>query len=121
MRQAHRPCLRPRGLRGATGSGLSDEVLEARTQLAHLTKLINQTVGDAISDLLLVEAALIVLNLSLADWQAQYTDLPNRLAKVTVCGGSETGPASRCRAPHAGTQQRRYGLWGLPGQGPGDL
>lgn len=58
--------------------------MQALTQLRHLLRLINHTVGDAISDMLMVEAALILLNLSLPLWEAQYTDLPNRLAKVAV-------------------------------------
>lgn len=54
------------------------------TQLKALTELINQTVGDAISDMLLVEAILTNLQWSLEEWDQAYTDLPNRLVKVVV-------------------------------------
>jgi len=69
---------------GDPASGAPASAVQALTQLGHLLRLINHTVGDAISDMLLVEAALILLNLSLPAWEAQYTDLPNRLAKVAV-------------------------------------
>ncbi|XP_055327919.1 phosphoacetylglucosamine mutase-like [Paramacrobiotus metropolitanus] len=47
-------------------------------------RLINQTVGDALSDLLLVEAVLFLENWSIQRWDAMYTDLPNRQLKVKV-------------------------------------
>lgn len=56
----------------------------ALTQLRNLTDLINQTVGDAISDMLLVEAILTHRHWSPKDWDVAYTDLPNRLVKVVV-------------------------------------
>ena len=43
-----------------------------------------QTVGDAISDLLLVETILARRGWSAADWDAMYTDLPNRQIKIKV-------------------------------------
>ena len=46
--------------------------------------LINQTVGDALSDLLMVEAMLAHEGISLQEWDAFYEDLPNRLIKVHV-------------------------------------
>lgn len=49
-----------------------------------LSELINQTVGDAISDLLLVLAILTLKNWSPLDWDQSYTDLPNRLLKAQV-------------------------------------
>lgn len=57
---------------------------QALTQLAALTDLINQTVGDAISDMLLVEAILTSRQWSFEEWDQAYTDLPNRLVKVVV-------------------------------------
>ncbi|OZJ04055.1 hypothetical protein BZG36_03563 [Bifiguratus adelaidae] len=57
---------------------------EALAQLKALTELINQTVGDAMSDMLLVEAILAHKQWDLAKWDAAYTDLPNKLAKVIV-------------------------------------
>lgn len=44
--------------------------------------VINETVGDAISDMLLVEAVLYARGWSVSDWNDAYTDLPNRQMKV---------------------------------------
>jgi len=52
--------------------------------LVSLTQLINQTVGDAISDMLLVEAILAHKSYSGEEWDSIYSDLPNRLVKVSV-------------------------------------
>lgn len=49
-----------------------------------LNDLINQTVGDAISDMLLVEVILAHKNWSVAEWTNTYKDLPNRLIAVDV-------------------------------------
>jgi phosphoacetylglucosamine mutase len=46
--------------------------------------LINQTVGDALSDMLLVEAILASKGYGGAEWDSIYSDLPNRLVKVSV-------------------------------------
>lgn len=54
-------------------------------KLSSMMELINQTVGDAMSDLLMVEAILMDEKMSLVDWDSQYTDLPNKLMKVKVC------------------------------------
>ncbi|KAJ8920194.1 hypothetical protein NQ315_011855 [Exocentrus adspersus] len=40
--------------------------------------------GDAIADMLLVETILHDKGWNISDWEACYTDLPNRLMKVTV-------------------------------------
>ena len=40
--------------------------------------------GDAISDMLLVETVLHHKGWSIEDWDKSYTDLPNRLLKVKV-------------------------------------
>lgn len=60
------------------------EQKEAIEKLRALTDLINQTVGDALSDLLLVETILTNRQWSLKQWDQAYTDLPNRLVKVIV-------------------------------------
>lgn len=44
----------------------------------------NETVGDAYSDMLIVETVLCERGWSLSDWYNTYLDLPNRLMKVTV-------------------------------------
>lgn len=46
--------------------------------------MINQTVGDAISDLLAVLIIVHYLQLSPREWDNKYTDLPNKLVKVIV-------------------------------------
>lgn len=50
----------------------------------NLIDLTNETVGDAISDMLLVETVLHSRGWDLNDWLNTYTDLPNRQLKVTV-------------------------------------
>lgn len=52
--------------------------------LNNLTQLINQTVGDALSDMLLVEAVLAHKSYTGVEWDSLYVDLPNRLVKVVV-------------------------------------
>lgn len=44
----------------------------------------SQTVGDAISDMLVIEAILSLKGLTVHQWDAFYTDFPNRLLKVQV-------------------------------------
>jgi len=58
--------------------------LEALETLRAIVDLINQTVGDAISDFLLVEAILAHKAWTVKDWLATYTDMPSRLAKHVV-------------------------------------
>lgn len=57
---------------------------EALEVLRALSDLINQTVGDALSDLLMVEAILACQQQSFAQWNTSYTDLPSRQEKVKV-------------------------------------
>ena len=56
----------------------------ALERLVQLTHLINQTVGDALSDALLVEVVLAHKAYSGVEWDSLYSDLPNRLVKVVV-------------------------------------
>lgn len=58
--------------------------LRAIETLAALMDVINQTVGDAISDLLVVETILHARGWSIQDWEGEYTDLPNRQLKLVV-------------------------------------
>lgn len=46
--------------------------------------MVNETTGDSISDLLIVETILHARAWSVETWENCYTDLPNRLLKVTV-------------------------------------
>ncbi|KAL3863434.1 hypothetical protein ACJMK2_005191 [Sinanodonta woodiana] len=65
-------------------SSLSSERRAAADKLKTVIDLINQTVGDAISDMLLVETVLHCQGWGIQDWKKCYTDLPNRQSKVTV-------------------------------------
>ena len=83
--------------------------LEALTVLRAVTDLINQTVGDAISDLLLVEVILAQKDFTVKEWLATYTDLPNKLARVSVRDRTSfhtvEGTAERKLASPAGMQE----------------
>ncbi|KAF1959526.1 N-acetylglucosamine-phosphate mutase-like protein [Byssothecium circinans] len=57
---------------------------EALDVLRACIDLINQSVGDALSDFLLVEVVLAHKNWGPQEWLSTYTDLPNRLLKVIV-------------------------------------
>ena len=52
--------------------------------LIALYDLINQTVGDALSDMLMVEVILAHKSWTPRQWDLTYTDLPNRLVRVEV-------------------------------------
>jgi len=52
--------------------------------LRNLANVINQTVGDALSDMLFVLAILVNKQIDLETWDQAYTDLPSRLVKVVV-------------------------------------
>lgn len=67
-----------------TPDSSNTQEVESIKVLQNLTKLINQTVGDAISDLLTILTIVHYLNLTPDDWDKAYTDLPNRLIKVVV-------------------------------------
>lgn len=63
---------------------LTEEQRNAAERLLTLIDVINETVGDAISDMLLVELILQSRGWNVKDWEASYKDLPNRLLKVVV-------------------------------------
>lgn len=52
--------------------------------LSVLPRLVNQSVGDAMSDLLLVLVVLAARQWTLQQWDALYADLPSRQSKVNV-------------------------------------
>lgn len=58
--------------------------LLALNKLMCIRDMTNETVGDAYSDMLIVETVLCERGWSLSDWYNTYLDLPNRLTKVTV-------------------------------------
>ncbi|KAK8404171.1 hypothetical protein O3P69_000323 [Scylla paramamosain] len=75
-------------------------------KLAQVLDVINETVGDAISDMLLVETVLHARGWSALDWNAAYTDLPNRQMKVMVADRAviTTTDAERVCVTPAGLQ-----------------
>ncbi|VDM30452.1 unnamed protein product [Hydatigera taeniaeformis] len=58
--------------------------LEEDDPLRLFVSLLNTAVGDALTDLLLVEYVLAARGLSLDQWFALYHDLPSRQLKVTI-------------------------------------
>ena len=56
----------------------------ALQRLRLLPSLVNQSVGDAISDLLLVDAILYLKGWTVEEWDGLYEDLPSRQCKVQV-------------------------------------
>ncbi|KAG0236001.1 Phosphoacetylglucosamine Mutase [Actinomortierella wolfii] len=81
---------------------------QAIRSLRALTEVINQTVGDAFSDLLLVEAILIQRQWTAKVWDQAYTDLPNRLVKIFVQDRTifQTTDAERKLVAPAGLQDK---------------
>jgi phosphoacetylglucosamine mutase len=65
-------------------NSLPKEQLCATKTLAAFMEVINQTVGDAISDLLIVETILHARGWNIQDWEAAYSDLPSKQLKVSV-------------------------------------
>jgi len=53
-------------------------------RLRLLPRLVNQAVGDALSDLFLVDAILHIKGWTLQNWNALYKDMPSRQCKVKV-------------------------------------
>ncbi|CAB1103506.1 unnamed protein product [Ectocarpus sp. CCAP 1310/34] len=67
----------------------SDAAMEQSVRrLLSSATLINQAVGDALSDLLFCEAVLRLKGWSCKDWAALYADLPSRQAKTAVADRS---------------------------------
>ena len=61
------------------------ELARPRTnKLLGFYKLINQAVGDAISDCLGVEAVLASLGMTVDEWDCLYEDLPSRQGKIAI-------------------------------------
>ncbi|KAK1128078.1 hypothetical protein K0M31_003563 [Melipona bicolor] len=57
---------------------------EAASKLLNIINMINQTVGDALSDMLLVETILHAKGWDIMEWEKMYEDLPNKQLKVKV-------------------------------------
>ncbi|CAR22277.1 Phosphoacetylglucosamine mutase [Lachancea thermotolerans] len=69
---------------GLSNKHQSDSSLQSLEVLSKFANLINQTVGDAISDMMGVLAVLSILKWTPQKWNQEYTDLPNKLVKVLV-------------------------------------
>ena len=84
----------------------------ALNSLKAITNLINQTVGDAISDLLLVEVILAHKSWGPKEWDSTYTDLFNRLVRVVVHDRTKfkTTDQDRTLVEPKGLQERIEGL-----------
>lgn len=91
----------------------------ALATLHALTKLINQAVGDALSDLLLVEVILAHKGWGPKEWNQTYTDLPNRLVRVEVADRNifKAVDAERILDKPEGAQRMIDGLVGKYKQG----
>ncbi|XP_077592998.1 phosphoacetylglucosamine mutase [Stigmatopora nigra] len=85
---------------------IDDTRKRAAILLRHTINVINQTVGDAISDMLLVEAILALRGMTVQQWDAIYADLPNRQLKVKVSDRQavQTTDAERRALSPAGLQ-----------------
>lgn len=67
-----------------SASAEKGEASDAVSTLLAFSQLINQSVGDALSDMLMVEAVLAQKNWGAVEWDEAYEDLPNKLLKVEV-------------------------------------
>ncbi|XP_018399240.1 PREDICTED: phosphoacetylglucosamine mutase [Cyphomyrmex costatus] len=63
---------------------LSSTQRMASSKLRDVIDLINETVGDALSDMLLVETILHAKGWDVVEWERSYNDLPNKQLKVRV-------------------------------------
>ncbi|CAF0819338.1 unnamed protein product [Rotaria sordida] len=80
----------------------TDEERLAASQLHVFIDIINETVGDALADLLATEAILCLMNLSIEGWLHLYNDLPQRQLKVAIKDRTmiqTTDAERRCIAP----------------------
>ena len=68
----------------ATNPHLSTTEKMTASKLMNIIDVINQTVGDAFSDMLLVETILHAKGWSIIDWERSYDDLPNKQLKVKL-------------------------------------
>ena len=87
---------------------IRDRAKDALMRLKNMAELINQTVGDAVSDMLMVLAILAARRWGPEQWNAAYTDLPNKLLKVQVPDRTvfKTTDAERRLTSPAGLQDK---------------
>ena len=65
-------------------AGVADRKKVAVERLLACADVITQAVGDALSDMLLIIAALHILCMDMRSWESMYTDLPSKQLKVPV-------------------------------------
>lgn len=87
-------------------SSLNEEQIAAAKRLLLTIDVINETVGDAISDMFLVEVILQANGWDVKDWFDTYMDLPNLQKKVSVADRNviTTADAERKCVTPAGLQ-----------------
>ena len=66
----------------------------ALRRLRVLPALVNQSVGDAMSDMMLVDAILFLRGWDLSTWASLYSDMPSKQAKVKVADSKFIGVTS---------------------------
>ncbi|KAG0135026.1 hypothetical protein HOY82DRAFT_515547 [Tuber indicum] len=103
----------------ASHSPESPAQASALENLCALIDLINEAVGDALSDLLLVEVILVHKGWGPKEWDSTYTDLPNRLVRVEVKDRTafKTTDAERKLVEPVGVQEKIDSLVGKYKQG----
>lgn len=85
---------------------LNEEQIAAAKRLLLTIDVINETVGDAISDMFLVEVILQANGWDVKDWYEMYVDLPNLQKKISVVDRNviTTADAERICVTPAGLQ-----------------
>jgi len=79
-----KPCTLERLNEVTTNADSTQQMKDAANKLLTFLDVINPTVGDAMSDMLAVEAILHEKEWTARDWSKIYTELPNRQRKVKV-------------------------------------
>ena len=81
----------------AINNAAANNINENIKKLKLLMDMTNQCVGDALSDMLIVESILYARGWNIQNWYETYQDLPNRQLKVRVADRSviETTDAER--------------------------
>lgn len=102
-----------------TAAAEKEDKKESVKKLAAMTRMVNQAIGDAASDMLLVEAVLASRQWTLTDWNNMYTDLPSKQSKVKVSDRTlmKTADAERKCVEPAGLQDKLDTLISEAGEG----
>lgn len=86
---------------------MNEKQIAAAKRLLLTIDVINETVGDAISDMFLVEVILQANGWDVKDWYDTYADLPNLQKKISVADRNviTTADAERICVTPAGLQE----------------